>query len=252
MPPTHRSDASHCRRHAIGQRLRSVLAGVTALLATPTWAAGIVIPAGGSITTDAGTVIASCADLEIAGTLSAGTARLREIGDVHVAPGGNLFGGSASIEVGGDWATDGNFDPQNGTVAFVDGCRSVVSIRGTTRFRNLSFSSSSGKVFALAAGSTIDVDGTLTITGTDTQPVALVSDDLSQPVTIRLGPAATVTIVNADPPAGNVLIGGGAAHHAARVIPTTSWPVLLLLAAAFVAIVRHRRSLIEVQRSGLS
>lgn len=210
-------------------------------------AAGIVVPAGGRLDAADGRIAVDCVTLMVAGTLDAGSAQIGRLGDVTIGAGGSLLGGTATLEVGGNWQDGGGFAAQAGAVSFVDGCRTTASIAGTDNFNNVSFSSLTGKRFEIAAGSTIEVSGQLVIAGSDAEPLQIVSSDLDQPVSIALGPTASVSIANSNPPAGAVIIGGGpgSGFGTARVIPSTSLGSLLLLIAAIASLSWRRRSVIS-------
>ena len=128
--------------------------------------AGEFILGGGSLDLGGATLELGCADVQIDGTLFAGTGGLSEVEDLDVPVGGVLNGESAIIEVTGSWTVDGTFDAGTSTVSFVDGCGSTgASISGSNTFNDLSITTATGKLIRLDAGETTTVTGTLALGG---------------------------------------------------------------------------------------
>jgi hypothetical protein len=135
-------------------------------LATPASAANLTVGTG--VTVDLGTSFLDTGegDLDVAGTLSAGTAGF-DARHVSIQPGGVLNGGSALMQVCGDWSNSGAFNAGTSTVAFVDGCGVTSStLTGGNTFHDLSLITATGKQVNFPTGAMFQtVEGTLTLGG---------------------------------------------------------------------------------------
>ncbi|MDA8447697.1 IPTL-CTERM sorting domain-containing protein [Paracidovorax valerianellae] len=178
------------------------------------------VPAGGQ--TDLG-----CSALDMQGTLNLNGGTVTVDTDATFGSGAVVNGNNGVISVGGNLiSTGGNVNTGASTVVLRDGCDPGNSsqISGNFVFQNLTISSTTGRTFVLPAGTNITVLGTLTVQGTQGQPVQLVSSSGATAV-VNLGPNATVVRNFASVP-GNVQIG---AVTAVAAIPTLSEYGLMLL-----------------------
>ncbi len=148
---------------------RAALATVVAavlVFATGASAAQLTVGSGASVDLGSGSLDLGCADLTVAGTLSAGTVGFTQARDVTVDPAGVLNGNSATLEVAGDWDNAGSFNAGTSTVQLVDGCGLASAvIAGDTTFANLDMTTTSGFLYSFMAGSTQTVTRSLTLLG---------------------------------------------------------------------------------------
>ena len=202
--------------------------------------AQISVPPGGNYDVPTGaTVDLACTGLDIQGALTVGAGELDQITTVGIAAGGSINGGSGTLSLSGDWNNAGTFVPGTSTVVLTDGCGLTSStLSGTTVFNNLTLTSTTGHTFVIPTGSNIVVTGTLTLQGTNGQPIQVVSAGGSS--VIALGPGASV-VSNFANVAGNVQIGNGV--PGTNTIPTLSeWArMLLTLLIAGIAVHSLRR-----------
>jgi hypothetical protein len=132
----------------------------------------------------------ACGDLIVQGRLNTVSSNLEKLASIQVADSGSFIAGSANIYLSGSWSNAGRFESGNSTVVLDDACTSdPATISGDTVFHNLTLTSSQGKVFEFAPGAAVTVTGTLTLTGTPSNPVRLVSAN-GQTVVIVLAPGA--------------------------------------------------------------
>jgi hypothetical protein len=93
------------------RRTLAALAALSALsLAAPAPAAQVTVGSGASLALGTGSLDLGCADLTVAGTLSAGTAGFSQARDVTIDPTGLVNGNSATLTVAGDWDNVGSFN----------------------------------------------------------------------------------------------------------------------------------------------
>ncbi len=129
---------------------------------------------GASVDLGTGSLDLGCADLTVAGTLSAGTRGFTHARDVTIDPAGVLNGNSATLEVAGDWDNAGSFNAGTSTVQLVDGCGLASAvIAGDTTFANLDMTTTSGFLYSFTAGSTQTVTSSLTLLGTEASLLTL-------------------------------------------------------------------------------
>ncbi len=149
------------------RRTLAALAALSALgLAAPAPAAHVTVGSGSSIDLGTGSLDLGCADLTVAGTLSAGTAGFAQARDVTIDPTGLVNGNSATLEVAGDWDNAGTFNAGTSTVQMVDGCGLASAvIAGDTTFANLDMTTTSGFLYSFTSGSTQTVTGALALQG---------------------------------------------------------------------------------------
>lgn len=190
--------------------------------------AQISIPPGGSLSLPPGAQLQlSCGQLDVQGTLDMGNAQIASAGQVNIGQGGTLNAGQGTLSVSNGWANSGSFQAGSSTVAFNDSCGAgSITITGQTVFHNLTLTSTTGQTFVLAAGSTITVNGTLSLQGSPSHPLQLISSN-GQPVQIVLGPQAQAlqSYVNI---ASSVQIGNPASLPGIPALPPLGWLLLLL------------------------
>ena len=158
-------------RAALGAAVAILLA-----LAGGASAAELSVGSGAAFDLGTGSLDLGCANLAVAGTLSAGSVGLGPTGHVSIDPSGTVNGDSATLEVGGDWnkAATGIFNAGTSTVRFVDDCNpSSVVITGDTTFANLDMTTTLGKEYQLTAGSTQTVTSSLALLGTAGNPLTI-------------------------------------------------------------------------------
>jgi len=151
------------RRTSLG-----VVAAALLTLTTGASASQLTVGSGATLDLGTGNLDLGCADLTIAGTLSAGTAGFAQARDVTIDPTGLVNGDSAMLQVAGDWDNSGAFNAGTSTVQLVDGCGLTSAvIAGDTTFANLDMTTSSGKLYSFTSGSTQTVTTSLTLMGED-------------------------------------------------------------------------------------
>jgi hypothetical protein len=137
------------------------------VLVTVAAGANVSIGAGSSLDLGSGLLDLGCADLTVAGTLSAGTVGFSAARDVTIEPAGVLNANSATLEVAGDWNNTGTFNAGTSSVNFVDGCGvSNATLSGGTSFSTLTITTATGKTYQLEAGSTQTIGVALSLSGT--------------------------------------------------------------------------------------
>ena len=147
---------------------RAALAGIGAalLLAGSSPAAELSVGVGSSLDLGTGSLDLGCADLGVAGTLSAGTVGFVAARDVTIDPTGTLHGNSATLEVAGDFDNAGTFDAGTSTVRLVDGCGLLSAVvAGNSVFANVELATTNAKEVSFTAGSTQTVTGSLSLSG---------------------------------------------------------------------------------------
>ena len=217
---------------------RSSLVGICCAIASASAGAAVIhVPDDASLSLTSGEVRAACADLHVGGLTDAGSGAMRALGDVAIDADGALAGGSARIEVGGDWRNLGTFLADSSAVVFVDGCGASSTLSGDLEFHDLEIRSDSGRSIVFPAGSTTTVAGHLVIDGGDGTPVDVRSSNLAQSAAICLLEGATATLDGVDLEAGNVQLlsngcaGGGVAPAMPLIVPTSSWTSIAALIA---------------------
>ena len=135
-------------------------------LSAPASAGKLTVGAGATFDLGPGSLALGCADLDVMGTLSAGTLGISQARDVAINPGGVVNGNSATLSLTGDWDNAGTFNAGTSTVQMVDGCAlygGVVS--GNTSFSKLSINTTTAKQVSFAVGSTQTVTSLLWLLG---------------------------------------------------------------------------------------
>ncbi len=227
----------------VGRLLGASALGFCALIAH----ADLNVPTGGSYALNGGTLDLGCTDLIVAGTVSVDSGSVTGIRNVVIAPGGSLSATSGTLSLSGAWSNSGTFSAGAGSVNFVDlaGCApSGGTISGNTTFSQLSFTTSVGKTYLFAAGSTQTISQQLTIQGAPGLPLVWRSTTAGQVATIALfgaqstsnfGAADIAAIANWIAPNQTNAISGGNVRvfgDPNAPIPTLPWIALLVMAAA--------------------
>ena len=129
-------------------------------------AAELAVGSGAALDLGTGSLDLGCADLNVAGTLSAGSVGFGAARDVAIAPAGVVNGDSGTLALSGDWSNAGSFNAGTSSVQISDGCGLLSgAVSGSTSFASLSITSSSSRQVNFAAGSTTTVTGGLTLAG---------------------------------------------------------------------------------------
>lgn len=208
--------------------VRRFIVGWLLVLGLGSAQAQLVVPVGGTVTVPpAGTVDLACTALDVQGSLSYSSGQINLANNVTI--GGTVNAGTGHLTVGGNWVNNGTFTAGTGTVSFVDGCNlTPAQISGTTVFNNLTLASTTGRSFIFPAGSSITVNGTLTLQGSPGNPVQIIAPGGQAGTSvIQLGPNAQVVRNHANV-AGNVQIGNPP-PASVQAIPTLGeWAMLLL------------------------
>jgi hypothetical protein len=168
-------------------------------LAAPATAGNLTVGTGSSLDLGTGSLALGCADLDVSGTLSAGTVGVSGARDVAIHPGGVVNGNSATLSLAGDWANAGAFNPGSGTVQMVDGCALVGGVvSGNTSFAGLSLITGSAKQVSLAAGSTQSVTGLLSLQGAPDNRLVLRSTASGSPAFLNATGGSSVGFLDVD------------------------------------------------------
>ena len=190
----------------------AVLAGIIftvvgAIVVNPTLAAGISVPAGGSLSLGDGNAkldvvdrryLLTCGDLVIAGEVSISAGNAAGINDVEIS-GGTLNGGSGTASLAGDWSNAGTFNAGTGLVQISDGCGSVASnISGDSDFHEFSVTTSIGKLLTMVAGSSQTFASSLTLEGMVGNLLQVRSSSPGQEVFFSLMPGGAQSISAVD------------------------------------------------------
>ena len=147
------------RRGLSGLILALGLAGVAS-------AQSVTVGSGSSLSLSNSTLDLGCSDLIVSGTTDLGSALVLQAAGVSIPGGGTLTGGSATIDVTGDWSRSGTFTAGTGLVRFVDGCATVSStISDSSTFNDLELTTTTGKQVMFEAGQTTTVNGMFEVSG---------------------------------------------------------------------------------------
>ena len=149
-------------------RARVALSTIAALAILASTADGreLDVGAGSSVDFGSAAVDLGCTDLVIGGTLEAGSGLVARARDVSILSGGVLSGESSILDVAGDWDNAGSFVPGTSHVRFVDDCGRVsATLTGDNGFHDLEMTTSIGKLYLFAAGSTQTISNSLTLAG---------------------------------------------------------------------------------------
>jgi hypothetical protein len=155
------------------------------LASTPAAGAQLTVGAGASLDLGTGSLDLGCADLSVAGTVSAGTVGFSQARDV------------ATLEVAGDWDNAGSFNGGTSTVGFVDGCSLLSAVvAGNTTFADLEMTTTSGFLYSFEAGSTQTVTGSLALAGASDNLLTIRSTLDGSEAFLDLDQAATGSFVD--------------------------------------------------------
>jgi hypothetical protein len=137
-----------------------------ALCAAPALAGNLTVGSGSSLDLGTGSLALGCADLDVLGTLTAGSVGFTQGRDVTITPSGVMNGNSATLQLSGDWDNTGSFVPGTSSVRITDGCGLLSGVvNGNSSFHNLELSSTSGKQVTFTAGTTQTVGAAFTVSG---------------------------------------------------------------------------------------
>jgi hypothetical protein len=181
---------------------RSARWGTAALalaLSRGAWGAVLTVGAGTSFDLGTAALNLGCADLSVEGTMSAGTVGFDQARHVTIGATGVLNGGSATLEVAGDWdnGSGGAFNAGTSSVNLVDGCGvSTSTILGSTTFASLTLTTATGKTYRLEAGSTQTIGAALSIAGTAGDLLLLRSTSAGSEATLDVEGSATIDFVD--------------------------------------------------------
>ena len=150
------------KRAGLAAAATAILLGVSA----PASAGNVTVGAGSTLDLGSGSLALGCADLDVTGTLIAGSVGFSAARDVSIAPSGIVNAGSATLTLASAWDNAGTFNAGTSTVQMVDGCAlSSGVVVGSTSFANLAISTTSAKLVSFTAGSTQTVTGLLSLLG---------------------------------------------------------------------------------------
>jgi hypothetical protein len=175
-------------------RLTLIASVALLLLCVEPAPAQILVPAGSSLSLNGGSLDLAGTSLTIAGSFATGSGGINGANNIDILAGATLDGGSGHLRLSGDWSNAGTFNPDGGTVFFVDGAASSSNVSGSSVFNNLSFISASGKFYVFAVGSTQTIDSALTIGGTPSAGIQFKSSIAGQVANINLLPSGAQNI----------------------------------------------------------
>ncbi|QIL72977.1 hypothetical protein G7048_23075 [Diaphorobacter sp. HDW4B] len=204
---------SACLRNSVA----ALLAGGLMQVASAQW----VVSSGAAFDLAGGAADLACLPVDISGTYSLSGGSAANAGPLTIAAGG-VLNAQGQMLLGADFNNLGTLNAANGAVTLNGACVAAgasISVGGTAVFNDLTISSTSGQTFSFQPGTSITVNGNLTVSGTPGAPVALVSAS-GVPITILLGPGARVTQSNVT--LTNIIIGATVTPPAS----TTPVPVL--------------------------
>lgn len=218
------------------------------------------IPAGANVQLSGGHVGLGDTNLMVSGILALGAGSIDRMQAISINPAGVLDAGSGSLELSGTWSNFGSFLAGTSAVRFIDGVQAQSGVNGDSLFHNLSFVSSTGKLYALSVGSTQSIDGLLTILGVPGQAIQIASATAAQVAYMNLLPIGTQNIHDVGvsdvhaiglPQAPDESNQGGSgndlgwfgntAYVAGIPLPTLSPSWLALLGMLLILIVARRR-----------
>lgn len=177
---------------------RRILFTLIGMLFVPSALANFSIPPGFSFSLpDGSSFDVGCGLLDVQGELLVNSADLTGANVIDIDSAGVLNAGSGTLYAGQGWTNDGTFIPESSTLIIDDSCGETgpFVFSGSTVFNNLTIISTSGRVIEIPSGGSLQVNGTLTLQGSSTQPLQLVSADQGLAI-IRLGPNAQVVSDN--------------------------------------------------------
>jgi hypothetical protein len=167
---------------------------VLAFVAAPV-VAQVTVPAGTVLNLGGATLNVACADVNVGGTLAAGTGQLAGARDVVVAGGGTLDGGSGTVALSGNFNASGTFASGTGAVQIVDGCAATTStFTGASSFYSFSAATIFGHFLVFPAGQTQSAAHALSLTGVPRALVTIISSTPGSAGFFALANGATQTI----------------------------------------------------------
>ncbi len=162
--------------------------------------AELTVGSGAAFDLGTGVLDLGCASLVVAGSFAVGNGTVDQALDVTISLGGNLDGGNGTLNITGNWdnSAGGMFNAGTGSVNFVDGCAlGVAAITGSTTFSTLTLTTTTGKTYQLAAGSTQTIGAVLSISGVAGNLLNLASTSAGSEATLDLQGSAMVDFVDA-------------------------------------------------------
>jgi hypothetical protein len=130
-------------------------AAIALSLAGNASAGSLTIGTGSMLDLGTGSLALGCGDLDVTGTLIAGSVGVTGVRDVAIDPSGIVNASSATISLAGDWDNAGTFNAGSSTVEIVDGCSVLSSVvTGNTTFANFAIHTTTAKQVSFTAGST--------------------------------------------------------------------------------------------------
>ena len=222
------------------RRLGSFSAATVFWLTTVASAAQLTVGAGSSMDLGSGSLGLGCADLVVAGTLAAGTDGIASAGNVTIDSGGVLNGESATLEVTGDWNNAGTFVAGTSSVQLADGCGlSSAVITGDSAFHELVMTTSTGKLYSFAAGSTQTVTQSLSIVGAAGNLLAIRSTVDGEAAFIDLQGSASTDYVDVkdNHAIGNVIPLGATSVNSGNTLKWWVFPIPALPVAGVALLI---------------
>lgn len=160
-------------RHIRLQRLFYCLLAGALLCSTHLFAQTISVRAGADFSLGAGSITAGCIDLIVQGEFSVNSGSVSGLRNVTISS-GTLSGGSGNISLSGNWANQGGFDSQTGSVVISDGCGvSRSSLDGNSMFYKFAVTTNSGKFLQHSAESVSSFETELRLEGTASDPLKI-------------------------------------------------------------------------------
>lgn len=180
------------------------------VLITPalSYAAGVEIPAGATVTLNGGSLNLDCTDLLIDGDFSLGSGTVSAAADISIS-GGTMDAGSGLVSLAGNWTNNGEFIASSSQVDIVDGCgKSTSIVSGNNVFNAFSTVSAIGKKLQIEAGSEQTFLDSLGLQGVMDKLLLIRSTSPGNQVFFNLMPMAVQDISYVDVQDNNALAGG--------------------------------------------
>ena len=206
----------------IWRLLALVLLAGSAGSASATWSVG----AGSTVSLGDAQIDLGCGDLIAAGTLLAQDSAVTQIDNLVIPAAGGMNGGTAALQVTGDFAVDGTWSAGTGSVAIADGCGNTTSnILGANTFYDLLLVTTSGKTVAFESNSTTNVVGQFLAQGSAGNLLRIRSTVDGQMATLNTNPGAVVSYVDVQDNAATRDIGlaGADALNSIKGSNTPGW-----------------------------
>jgi hypothetical protein len=222
-------------------------------IASSAQAGSVSVGANASLDLGTGSLALGCADLDVAGSLSAGGVGFTQGRDVAIAPSGTLHGNSATLELSGDWDNQGTFDAGTSTVRMVDGCALLSAVvSGKSSFHNFVVESAGGKQIRFEAKTTQQVTNLLSFAGVLGSLLQIRSTADGTPAYLEAAGASSATYVdvqdNDATPGSPIVLGSDSVKgpntpgwQLSAEIPLLPPLALAALAFALAAVARYGR-----------